>query len=250
MKDEKRRRVMMWIAAVVAVLLLIGVVSWIWERSYYGDQPFTFSQLILLLLIIPVGVLLFAMFVNPDKKQRGTSGGGPSNPVVASFPDAFTTVVVPWQGRPVTVVRVPTVPLDQMKGTNNDFEPKELVINVEVVDANKEHTIMTDFDPTLEIEFNFPKTLIDNARKLSGSNRYSDQLCERFHLCHQNRILGRCALGAVHPGKSCLQNPRKRIHGLCRQSEFDEVGRSPHRLESAKVGKNILMPGTTSPALE
>lgn len=168
MKDEKRRRVMMWIAAVVAVLLLIGVVSWIWERSYYGDQPFTFSQLILLLLIIPVGVLLFAMFVNPDKKQRGTSGGGPSNPVVASFPDAFTTVVVPWQGRPVTVVRVPSVPLDQMKGTNNDFEPKELVINVEVVDANKEHTIMTDFDPTLEIEFNFPKTLIDNARKLAA----------------------------------------------------------------------------------
>jgi len=168
MKDEKRRRVMMWIAAVVAVLLLIGVVSWMWERSYYGDQPFTFSQLILLLLIIPVGVLLFAMFVNPDKKQRGTSGGGPSNPVVASFPDAFTTVVVPWQGRPVTVVRVPSVPLDQMKGTNNDFEPKELVINVEVVDANKEHTIMTDFDPTLEIEFNFPKTLIDNARKLAA----------------------------------------------------------------------------------
>ncbi|HTP09190.1 MAG TPA: hypothetical protein VMP08_13130 [Anaerolineae bacterium] len=165
MRDEKRRRVMMWITVALAVVLLIGVVSWMWERTYYKDQPFTFSQLILLLLIIPVGALLFAMFINPSKKQHGVTPGGQ---VVAPFPEAFTTVVIPWQGRPAIAVRAPSVPLDQMKGEGNDFTPAELVINVEVVDANDEHTVLSDFDPPLELEFKFPASLIKNAREIAA----------------------------------------------------------------------------------
>ena len=46
-------------------------------------------------------------------------------------------------------VRAPSVPLDQMKGEGNDFTPAELVINVEVVDAKDEHTVLTDFDPPM-----------------------------------------------------------------------------------------------------
>ena len=166
MRDEKRRKVMMGIAVVIAAVVLIGVVSWMWERSYYKDQPFTFSQLVLLLLIVPAVALLFAMFVNPSKKQRGGETAG--SQVVAPFPEAFTTVVIPWQGRSVIAVRVPSVPLDQLKGEGNDFTPAELVINVEVVDAKDEHTVLTDFDPPLEIEFKFPASLIKNARELAA----------------------------------------------------------------------------------
>ncbi len=171
MQDEKRRRVMMWIAAVIAVLLLIGITAWVFERSYYKDEPFKFSQLILLLLIIPVVALLFAMFVNPSKKQRGTESSG--GQVVAPFPEALTTVVIPWQGRSVVAVRVPSVSLDQMKGEGNDFTPAELVINVEVVDAKDMHTVLTDFDPPLEIEFKFPASLIKNARDLAVQQKRS-----------------------------------------------------------------------------
>jgi hypothetical protein len=164
MKDEKRRKVLMGIALVIVAMLLIGVVAWMWERSYYQNQPFTFSQLVLLLLIIPVVALLFAMFVNPSKKRGGAGAG---EQVVALFPEVFTTVVIPWQGRPAIAVRAPTVPLDQMKGEGNEFTPAELVANIEVVDANDEHKVLTDFDPPLEFEFKFPPSLIKNARALA-----------------------------------------------------------------------------------
>jgi hypothetical protein len=178
MKDEKRRRVMMWIAIVIVAIALIGVVSWMWERTYYKDQPFTFSQLALLLLIIPAVVLLFAMFVNPPKKQRDREASG--SQAVASFPEAFTTVVIPWQGRSAMAVRVPSVPLDQMKGKDNDFTPAELVINVEVVDANDAHIVLTDFDPPLEIELKFPASLIKNARELAARQKISIDSADDF----------------------------------------------------------------------
>jgi hypothetical protein len=170
MKDEKRRKVMLGIALVIVAMLFIGVVAWMWERSYYKDQPFTFSQLVLLMLIIPTVALLFAMFVNPPKKRGGYVAG---DQVVATFPETFTTVVIPWQGRPVMAVRAPSVPLDQMKGEGNDFTPAELVINVEVVDAKDEHTVLTDFDPPLEIELKFPPSLIKNARELAARQKTS-----------------------------------------------------------------------------
>lgn len=165
MTDEKRRKVLMGIALIIVAMLVIGVVAWMWERSYYKDQPFTFSQLVLLLLIIPVIALLFAAFVNPSKKHGGYT---PGDQVVATFPEAFTTVVIPWQGRPAIAIRAPSVPLDQMKGEGNDFTPAELVINVEVVDANNEHMVLTDFDPPLELEFKFPPSLIQHAREMAG----------------------------------------------------------------------------------
>jgi hypothetical protein len=170
MTDEKRRKVLMGIALIIVAMLVIGVVAWMWERSYYKDQPFTFSQLVLLLLIVPVIALLFAAFVNPSKKRGGYT---PGDQVVAPFPEAFTTVVIPWQGRPAMAVRAPSVPLDQMKGEGNDFTPAELVINVEVVDANKEHIVLTDFDPPLELEFKFPPSLIKNARDLAARQQAS-----------------------------------------------------------------------------
>lgn len=169
MEDEKRRKIMMVIAAIIAVGVLIGVTAWIFERSYYKDEPFKFSQMILLLLIIPVVALLFAMFINPPKKQRGNVG--PGNQVVATFPEAFTTVVIPWQGRSAIAVRAPSVPLEQMKGEGNDFTPSQLVINVEIVDANDQHTVLTDFDPPLELEFKFPPSQIEKARQLAAQQK-------------------------------------------------------------------------------
>lgn len=163
MRDEKRRRIIMWIAVVMAVMLLIGAVAWMWERSYYKDQPFTFSQLVFLLLLVPAAVLLLVMFLEPAKKQSRAG-----DQVIATFSDAFTTVVVPWQGRPVSVVRAPMVPLDQMKGEGNDFTPAETVINVEIVDGKDQHTIVTDFDPAIEVEFKFPGTLIEKASQLAA----------------------------------------------------------------------------------
>jgi hypothetical protein len=168
MEDEKRRRLMMWIVVVIVAMLVIGVVAWMWERATIKDQPFTFSQLTLLLLLIPGVALLFAMFINPSKKQPTED---PSIPAVATFPDAFTTIVMPWQGRAVRAVRVPSVPLDQMKGEGNDFTPAELVINLEVVDAKDEHVVLTDFDPPLELEFKFPPSLIKNARELAARQK-------------------------------------------------------------------------------
>ncbi len=178
MEDEKRRKIMMVIAAIIAVGVLIGVTAWIFERSYYKDEPLRFSQMILLLLIIPVVALLFAMFVNPKKKQPG--GVTPGGQVVAPFPEVFTTVVIPWQGRQAVAIRAPSVTLDQMRGENNDFTPAELVANIEIVDANDQHTVLTDFDPPVELEFKFPPTLIENARKLAASRELKASKAEDF----------------------------------------------------------------------
>jgi hypothetical protein len=40
-----------------------------------------------------------------------------------------------------------------------------------VVDAKDEHTVLTDFDPPLEIELKFPPSLIKNARELAARQK-------------------------------------------------------------------------------
>jgi hypothetical protein len=154
---------MMWIVLIIAALTLIGVVAWMWERAYYANQPFTFSQLVFLLLLIPVFALIFVFFANPSKKAQTD----PSQPLVGDFPDKGVLVIVPWQGRPVAVIAAPSLPLDRMKSDRDEFTPDELVINVEVVDGHDQHIVLTDFDPSVEMQFKLSPRQIEAARKLA-----------------------------------------------------------------------------------
>ena len=167
--DLVRRRRLMVLIVIVAVLAFIGVASWMYERAT-SDRPFTFSQLIFLLMLIPVVVLVVAFFVNPSRKSN-TSGGDPSQPLVADFPEEKSVVIVPWQGHAAIVHKAPSLPMSKLASEHDDFTPSVLIINAEIVDARDERTILTDFDPPIEIQVKFPDTVIANARKRASQTK-------------------------------------------------------------------------------
>ncbi len=96
-----------------------------------------------------------------------------------------------------------------MKGEGNDFTPAELVINVEVVDANDAHTVLTDFDPPLEIEFKFP-AFPDQKRQGTGRPAEDEHRLCADDLASMIKVgfWNGAALGSVYQGKTQLSGSR------------------------------------------
>ncbi len=75
----------------------------------------------------------------------------------------FLEVTVPDQGKWVSVVEKDMPPLSSMPG-NANFTPIRLLVNVAVVDYNNLNSVITSFDPPIELELNYTSGVLgENA---------------------------------------------------------------------------------------
>ena len=167
-KEPRNRTLLLWLAIIIVALTVIGAMSMIFDASR------SFLGIVIILMLIPTVVLVFAMLVNPAKRG-GHSGGDPSTPLVADYPDKGVTVIVPWQGRAVIVQSMPSVPLDQLKSERDAFKPGGLLMNPEVLDARHPETVLTTFEPPMEIQVKFPNAAIENARQLVRKQKQNEK---------------------------------------------------------------------------
>jgi hypothetical protein len=157
MEDEKRRRRLLWIAIIIAALAVIGATSIIF------DSTLTFGRIVLVLLLIPVILLVFAVIVNPPKKDHEPD---PSQPIVTHYDDKNVTVTVKPQGFGVQVLRLPSPPLEEMRSTQDalrdEFTPHRVLLNVVVARRDNPDLLVTKFSSPLEIRAGY--TAVDLRR--------------------------------------------------------------------------------------
>jgi len=156
MEDEKRRRRLLWIAAIITVLAVIGATSIIF------DSTLTFGRIVLVLLLIPVILLVFAVLVNPPKHEEPDS----KEPIVKTYEDKNVTITVKYQGFGVQVLRLPYPPLEEMRSTQDalrdEFTPHRVLLNVVVARRDNPDLLVTKFTSPIEIRAGY--TAVDLRR--------------------------------------------------------------------------------------
>jgi hypothetical protein len=156
MEDEKRRRRLLWIAIIITVLAVIGVTSIIF------DSTLTFGRIVLVLLLIPVILLVFAVIVNPPPKHAGD----PTQPIIKEYGDKNVTVTVKYQGYAVDVLRLPSPPLEELHastdGLPDEFTPHRVLLNVVVARQDNPDLLVTKFSTPIEIRAGY--TAVDLRR--------------------------------------------------------------------------------------
>ena len=156
MDDEKRRRRLFWIAIIIVALTVIGATSIIF------DSTLTFGRIVLVLLLIPVILLVFAVIVNPAPKRPDD----PTQPIVKEYGDKNVTVTVKYQGFAVDVLRVPSPPLEEMhaatEGLPDEFTPHRVLLNVVVARRDNPDLLVTKFSTPIEIRAGY--TAVDLRR--------------------------------------------------------------------------------------
>jgi hypothetical protein len=159
MEDEKRRRRMLWIAIIIAVLAVIGATSIIF------DSTLTFGRIVLVLLLIPVILLVFAAIVNPPPKHDKSD---PTQPIVANFEDKNVTVTVKYQGFAVQVLRLPYAPLEEMHSMQetlrDEFTPRRVLLNVVVARQDNPDLLVTKFSTPIEIRMGYTTVDVRHAQ--------------------------------------------------------------------------------------
>ncbi len=159
MEDEKRRRRLLWIAAIIVVLSVIGATSIIFDSSL------TFGRIVLVLLLIPVILLVFAVIVNPRPKRDDTD---PTQPIVKQYDDKNVTVTVKYQGYAVDVLRLPSAPLDEMqsklKELPDEFPARRVLLNVVVTRRDNPDLLVTHCNPPLELRAGYTAADLKHAR--------------------------------------------------------------------------------------
>ena len=152
MQSNKSVRVWPWttVTAVAVVVLAIAEIVLL-----VGNVEFQFSNLLTLLALILA--LLIALVILLAGQLGGPGVPGEGEPVEKRFPDKGVKVTVPWQGRAVDVVRLPLLPLEKMASDTDEFKPKRLVMNFEVVDAKDTDSLVTDFKPPFELRVDIPE---------------------------------------------------------------------------------------------
>jgi hypothetical protein len=165
MDDEKRRRRLLWIAIIIAALAVIGATSIIF------DSTMTFGRIVLVLLLIPVILLVFAMIVNPPPK--GT--GDPTQPIVKEYEDKNVTVTVKYQGFAVDVLRLPSPPLEEMRaatgGLPDEFTPYRVLLNVVVARQDNPDLLVTKFNTPIEIRMGYTTVDLKRAKEKENLDR-------------------------------------------------------------------------------
>ena len=156
MEDEKRRKRLLWIAVIITVLAVIGATSIIF------DSTLTFGRIVLVLLLIPVILLVFAVIVNPPKQKEPD----PTQPIVKTYEDKNVTVTVKYQGFGVQVLRLPSPPLEEMHSTQDalrdEFTPHRVLLNVVVARRDNPDLLVTKFTSPIEIRAGY--TAVDLRR--------------------------------------------------------------------------------------
>ncbi len=159
MEDEKRRRRLLWIAVIIVVLAVIGAMSIIF------DSTLTFGRIVLVLMLIPVILLIFAVIVNPKPKSDDSD---PTQPIVKNFEDKNVTVTVKYQGFGVQVLRLPSPPLEEMRSTvealRDEFTPRRVLLNVVVARRDNPDLLVTKFSTPIEIRAGYTTVDLRHAK--------------------------------------------------------------------------------------
>jgi hypothetical protein len=116
---------------------------------------------IVLVAIAALVAALIALIVTLLRRREHPA----REPVVVRFPEGHMTVTVPPQSRPVLVIERPLPPLDQLQSDRDEFKPKELLVNFEVMDAENPETPISFFDPPLKIEVAYTQAQVEAAQK-------------------------------------------------------------------------------------
>jgi hypothetical protein len=159
MEDEKRRRRLLWIAVIIAALSVIGATSIIFDSSM------TFGRIVLVLMLIPVILLVFALIVNPRPKRDDTD---PTQPIVKQYEDKNTTVTVKYQGFALDVLRLPSPPMEELhskaESLPDEFPARRGVINVVVARRDNPDLLVTKVNPPLELRVGYTAADLKHAQ--------------------------------------------------------------------------------------
>src|SRR5512143_156830 len=86
-------------------------------------------------------------------------------PTSREFDKEGVIVKFPGQGRPIQVQQLDLPTIDSMPTVTGGFLPFRLVINLKVVDAEQPNTVVSVFDPPIEVRVRFITSDLDNAAK-------------------------------------------------------------------------------------
>jgi hypothetical protein len=113
--------------------------------------------LIFLAVLGILAVLLIWLFRRKQKTE-------PREPLIVDFANVGVTATVPDQGRRVVVVErdlPPTIPASDQ----DDFRPERLLVNFEVLEADRPNMPVTEFNPPLKVQVTYTQTQVEAARK-------------------------------------------------------------------------------------
>ena len=79
-------------------------------------------------------------------------------PIVRKFKENVR-FIIEWQGYPVSVVRLPYPPLDEMKSDQDAFTPRRVLLNPAIVGAKNRELLISEFNPPIELRIAY--TFVD-----------------------------------------------------------------------------------------
>ncbi len=153
MQSNKSVRVGPWTTATAVAVVVLAIAEIV---VLVGNVEFQLSNLLTLLALILALLIALVILLAGQLGGPGTPPGE-GEPIEKRFPDKGVTVTVPWQGRAVDIVRLPLLPLEKLASDTDEFKPKRLVMNFEVVDAKHTDSIITDFEPPFELRVELPE---------------------------------------------------------------------------------------------
>ena len=72
---------------------------------------------------------------------------------------------IEWQGYPVSVVRLPYPPLEEMQSDQDEFKPHRLLLNPAIVRTGKREHLVSQFNPPLGVRIAYTRADLKRAQQ-------------------------------------------------------------------------------------
>jgi hypothetical protein len=141
-----------WLQVLALIVLIVSLVAAV---GAIGGPPFTPAGLLTLAALL-LGMLLAALVLVM-----------PSGETIVSGFEEGVTVRVPWQGRQVTVRKLPLGTLDDVRqeqsrlaakpDPDDGFSPNRLVVNFEIAEADRPERALTEFKPPFTVRIAYSR---------------------------------------------------------------------------------------------
>ena len=118
----------------------------------------------LVMFIIALVLLVIVLFlIGRSTDQIGVSL--PNGPAEIDYADKGVKVNVPWQGYPVQIERIPSAPLEETRSRTDEFTPTEILLNVIVGRHDNLDSLVTHYNPRLELRMAFSLEALTRAKQ-------------------------------------------------------------------------------------
>ena len=125
------------------------------------NEPKQSTPAVLWLIFLAVLGILAVLLIWLFRRKQHTE---PREPLTVEFANVGVTVTVPDQGRRVVVVErnlPPTIPTSDQ----DDFHPERMLVNFEVLEAERPNLPVTYFNPPLKVQVTYTQAQVEAARK-------------------------------------------------------------------------------------